>query len=175
MTQMLERVSVRRLGPGDAASYALLRSRALTEHPEAFRSSVEEETLARDLVARRLASDPRTPHDIVIGAFDEKVLVGVVGMSVDPRVKTRHRGHVFGMHVAAERAGQGLGRALLAALVTHARSCAGVDSLVLTVTDGNAHAQRLYERAGFTTFGVEPGAIRVGGVSHAKRHMLCML
>ena len=45
------------------------------------------------------------------------------------------------------------------------------DSLVLTVTDGNAEAQQLYEAAGFRAIGVEPDAIRVGGNSYAKTHM----
>jgi hypothetical protein len=47
----------------------------------------------------------------------------------------------------------------------------GVQRLVLTVTEGNAHARRLYERAGFRSFGIEPDAIRVEGRSYAKNHM----
>lgn len=175
MTRELEQPRVRRLGPADAPAYGPLRRRALGEHPEAFRSSVEDEALAPDLIERRLAGDPRTPHDLVLGTFDGQVLVGMAGMSVDPRIKTRHRGHVFGMYVAAEHAGRGRGRGLLEALLAHAHTCAGVDSLALTVTDGNAHAQRLYERAGFVTFGIEPDAIRVGGRAYAKRHMLRVL
>ena len=42
---------------------------------------------------------------------------------------------------------------------------------MLTVTEGNGAAQRLYEAAGFRSFGIEPDAIRVGARSHAKNHM----
>jgi ribosomal protein S18 acetylase RimI-like enzyme len=74
------------------------------------------------------------------------------------------------MYVAGEVARQGVGRALLEALIAHARA-AGIESLVLTVTEGNADAQRLYAAAGFACFGIEPDAIRVAGRSRAKNHM----
>lgn len=176
MNQVVVPLVIRRLEVADGAAYRSLRQRGLVEHPEAFRSSAEEEAAsAPGMLERRLGTDPRAPHDVVLGAFEADTLVGIVGMSVDPRLKVRHRGHVFGMYVPAEHMGRGVGGALLDALLRHARSCAGIDSLVLTVTDGNARPQRLYERAGFVTFGVEPGAIRVEGRYRAKRHMLCML
>ena len=74
------------------------------------------------------------------------------------------------MYVAPEATGGGAGRALLAALLAHARS-EGLRSLVLTVTEGNASAQHLYRSVGFRSFGIEPDAIRIDGHSYAKNHM----
>lgn len=51
------------------------------------------------------------------------------------------------------------------------RGANGLESLVLTVTEGNTRAQRLYEAAGFRSFGIEPDAIRVEGRPCAKNHM----
>jgi len=166
-------VSVRRLGAGDAALYRELRQRALAEHPEAFSSSVEDEArVAPDLLARRLAPRPEVPHDAVFGAFEGDRLIGLAGLAVDPRAKVRHRGRVFGMYVARECAGRGVGAMLLAALIEHARRAVELDSLVLTVTAGNDSARRLYERAGFASFGLEPGAVRVDGLAFDKVHMV---
>jgi ribosomal protein S18 acetylase RimI-like enzyme len=165
-------VTIRPLRSGEAARYHALRQRGLTEHPEAFTSSAEEEAATPDKAARRLARDPRAPHDVVLGAFDGDQLVGVIGMCVDPRIKARHRGHVFGMYVAREFARCSVGTQLVEALVEHARSCEGLDALVLTVTAGNDGARRLYERAGFIAFGCEPGAIRVAGRPYDKLHMI---
>jgi ribosomal protein S18 acetylase RimI-like enzyme len=165
-------VSIRRLGSDDAARYHALRQRGLAEHPEAFTSGAEEEAGSMDMVAKRLAGDSRAPHDVVLGAFDGGELVGVVGMFVDPRAKARHRGHVYGMFVAAEAARRGIGARLVDALVAHAGGCGDLDALVLTVTAGNEGAQRLYERAGFEAFGREPGAVRVMGRSYDKVHMI---
>ena len=74
------------------------------------------------------------------------------------------------MYVAPEAKGRGTGRALLDTLMAQARA-AGFELLVLTVTEGNTSAIRLYERAGFRSFGLEPLAIKVGGRAFSKNHM----
>ncbi|WP_430591634.1 N-acetyltransferase family protein [Humidisolicoccus flavus] len=71
------------------------------------------------------------------------------------------------MGVGAEHRNRGVGRALLDALVTEARTRA-VPALSLSVEDGNGAARRLYERAGFTVVGREGDSdvmvLRVGEV-----------
>lgn len=156
---------IRRLAPADALLYRSLRLRALREHPDAFTSSyAEDRAHPPEVAAARLAAHA------FWGAYRGGELYGFVGLEREARAKNRHKATVVGMYVAPEAAGQGVGRALLEALVAHARA-EGVQRLVLTVTDGNAHAQRLYERAGFRSFGTEPDAIRVEGRSYAKNHM----
>ena len=104
------------------------------------------------------------------GAFDAAALWGIAGLEPEQRAKNRHKATVVGMYVAAEAAGRGVGRALVEAVVRDARAT-GIELLVLTVTEANHNATRLYQRAGFRSFGVEPDAIRVGGRSFAKKHM----
>jgi ribosomal protein S18 acetylase RimI-like enzyme len=159
------------LGITDAPAYRALRLRALREHADAFTSSFEEEA-ERPLAdtIQRLSN----PAERLWGAFDGPQLVGMVGISHETRLKNRHKAHLVGMYVAPEHAGQGVGAALVAAVVQHA-AARQLALLVLTVTDGNHAAQALYERAGFVSFGVEPDAIRVNGVSLGKRHMALQL
>ena len=160
-------MQIRRLAAADAPAYRALRLRALREHPDAFTSSYEEDVNHPLQVALgRLTA----PSYAFWGAFQGSELYGMVGLEHEGRAKNRHKGTVIAMYVAPEVTAQGVGRALLEALVTHARG-AGIASLVLTVTEGNAHAQRLYAHAGFRSFGVEPDAIRVAGRSFAKNHM----
>lgn len=160
-------MQIRRLAAADAPAYRALRLRALREHPDAFTSSYEEDVKHPLQVALgRLTA----PSYVFWGAFQGSELYGMVGLEHEGRAKNRHKGTVIAMYVAPEVTAQGVGRALLEALVTHARG-AGIASLVLTVTEGNAHAQRLYAHAGFRSFGVEPDAIRVAGRSFAKNHM----
>lgn len=163
-------VSIRPLAPGDFAAYRAVRLRGLAEHPEAFTSSFDEESTAEGdaRIARRLAPSPQSPHDGMLGAFDGATLVGTVGITVDMRAKTRHRGLVVGMYVVPERAREGIGRALVDAIIERARATPGIDSLMLTVTEGNDGARRLYERAGFAVVGREPEAVRVNGTAHDK-------
>ena len=163
----------RRLVPADAETYRTLRLRGLAEHPDAFTSSHDEET--RRPLADTLARLQPDGAEIVWGAFAERALVGVVGLGRERRAKGRHKAVVFGMYVVPEHAGTGVGAALLAHVIGEARRMADLEQLVLTVTDTNARARRVYERLGFRTFGIEPRAIRVGDDYFAKNHMILFL
>lgn len=160
-------MDIRRLTPADADAYRALRLRALRDHPEAFTSSWEEDCAKPPAdSAARLAS-PQQRH---WGAFDGATLQGIVGLELLPRAKERHKGHVVGMYVAPECAGKGVGKALLAAVLAAAEDL-GLSDLVLTLSEGNAAALRLYQAAGFVAFGTEPRAIRVDGRAIGKIHM----
>lgn len=167
--------TIRPLVAGDLGAYRSLRLRGLAEHPEAFTSSATEEAAKpADALARRLAADPARPHDAVFGAFEGDTLVGLCGIEVDMREKVRHKGHVFGMYVPADRTGRHVGGALMDRAIEHARA-AGLRQLVLTVTAGNAPARRVYERAGFAMCGREPQAVRIGDRAYDKLTMILFL
>ena len=163
---------VRPLGPTDAPAYRTLRLRGLREHPDAFTSSYEED-VDKPLAATeaRLGADSGTT---MWGAFVDGALVGGIGLVREPRRKGRHKADIVAMYVQPEHARRGIGRALLAAAIAHARA-AGIEQLALTVTLGNAAARRLYASAGFATFGVEPRAIKLGDAYYAKEHMQLQL
>ncbi len=163
-------MEIRRLGPDDASDYRAVRMRALWEFPEAFTSSWEEdEKQPIEAWEVRLSGE----NVIFWGAYDAGKLSGLVGLQRETRAKNRHKGSVIGMYVSQEYFGAGMGRALIEALIAHARS-AGLELLVLTVTEGNTVATNFYEAAGFRSFGIEPHAIQVEGRYHGKNHM-CML
>jgi GNAT superfamily N-acetyltransferase len=165
-------VNIRQLTPADAPIYRAFRLRGLREHPDAFTSSFEEEA-TRPLVVteQRLAAGGDT---CILRAFDDDVLAGAVGLTRETRRKSAHKGTLIAMYVQPELARRGIGRALVAAIIAHART-SGLEQLVLTVTASNVHARTLYASAGFATFGVEPRAIAVDGVYYAKEHMTMRL
>jgi ribosomal protein S18 acetylase RimI-like enzyme len=169
-------VQVRRLLPEHAEVYQALRLRGLREHPEAFTSSYEEDQ-ARPLAAAlvRLTPSPALPHDAFFGAWQGQVLVGVVGVQGRYRMKERHTATVVGTFVVPEVRGMAVGDALMQALLAHAGACPELSQLDLTVTAGNGHAQRLYERFGFGVWGVYPTAVCVNGVFADKVHMVLKL
>jgi len=158
---------IRRLGPDDAPAYRALRLRALWEFPQAFTSSHEEdEKVPLEATVKRLGSS----HQKFWGAYEGGELCGIVGLDRETRAKNRHKATVVGMYVAHEHMGRGIGRALLDALIGDAKA-SGLELLVLTVTHAEGSARRLYERAGFRSFGIEPRAIKVDGHYYAKNHM----
>lgn len=171
-------VLIRRLTLSDAPAYRALRLRAFHDHPEAFTSSYEEEA-GKPLshAQERLALDSPAWF---WGAFvldpllPARRLVGSVGFEQGQRLKTRHKAVVLGMFVAPEQARRGLGRALLDALLTEARAST-LELLVLTVTCGNHGAEQLYLDAGFASYGIEPGAIKIAHQRFDKNHMFLRL
>ena len=169
---------VRRLTVSDAPAYRALRLRAFHDHPEAFTSSYEEE--ARKPLSyseQRLAASSSAWF---WGAFVPDppsaagLLVGSVGLDREQRIKNRHKAVVIGMYVAPEQARRGVGRALLDALLAGARA-SDLELLVLTVTRGNQGAEQLYLDAGFVSFGIEPGAIKLAHRRFDKNHMFLQL
>ncbi len=132
---------IRVLGPDDAAAYQALRLRGLREHPEAFTSSAEQDAdqpLA--WAQRRLTPDVGRPDDFFLGAFDASMLSGIVGLEGRYRLKDRHNATLIGMYVPQERAGAGIGGALVQALVARARATLLLMQIDLTVTAGNQRA-----------------------------------
>jgi len=164
-------VIIRALTAEDAEAYRAFRLRGLREHPDAFRSDFEQER-AKGLEFSRA----RLAENLFLGAFDPGGrLLGALGLVLDRAVKTRHVATLIAMYVVPEASRRGIGRALLDALVMRTRGIDGVEQLLLTVTDSNAPAKRLYESAGFEVFGVEPRAIKVGDRYFDKAHMILLL
>jgi ribosomal protein S18 acetylase RimI-like enzyme len=63
--------------------------------------------------------------------------------------------------------GQGVGRALLSALITAART-RRIETLTLDLRGDNVRAAALYESAGFTRYGTLPGFVAVGDRRYDK-------
>ena len=89
-------------------------------------------------------------------------LVGLVGLQIRTGAKERHKARLFSMYVDAAHRGSGLAQQLIEAVIAGARE-AGALVLQLSVAAGNAPAQRLYRRMGFTVYGIERRSLRVGG------------
>ena len=149
---------IRILTPGDAAAYQALRLHGLRESPAAFGSTYESEVdTPPEQIAERLA---RGAENVIFGAFDDDGrLVGLAGLGR----QTRHRAGVWGMYVAPEARARGVGRALMEALIAHARTLPGLERLTLGVEAGNEAARALYHSFGFVTYGTEPQAYKLDG------------
>lgn len=160
---------VRRLTPQDTASYRSLRLSALREAPTAFGSSHEEEAaVPLQTMADRLTAHP---DQGAFGAFDGDRLFGMVTLRREDKRKLRHKGMIYGLYVAPEGRGRGMGRALLSQALVLAGSVSELLQVNLSVNAGNVAAIALYESLGFQTFGREPGALRIDGVLHDELHM----
>ncbi|MQS16922.1 GNAT family N-acetyltransferase [Streptomyces kaniharaensis] len=169
-------VVIRRLRVADAERYREFRLTALRETPSAFTSSHEEER-EKPVAAtvRRLAEAERGPGAL-LGAFDvDGELVGTAGLRVPGRRQERHKATLFGMAVARAAGGRGVGRALVERSLERAAGDRELRQVLLTVSEGNDPAIRLYTSCGFEVWGREPQAVLVDGRAVTKLHMVRLL
>jgi RimJ/RimL family protein N-acetyltransferase len=148
-----------------------LRLRALQDAPEAFSSSYEEtvQTPLPDLVEQQRARI--STENVVFLAQEDSEFVGITGLYRETRLKTKHKGHIWGVYVLPEWRGRGIARVLMQRAIAYARGWAGLQLLHLSVTAGNTAALRLYESLGFVTWGTQPKALYVDGVYFDEHHM----
>jgi ribosomal protein S18 acetylase RimI-like enzyme len=158
-------VTVRRLGDGDYEAMREVRLEGLRLNPECFGADLEiEEAMTREQWLSRLASA------FTFGAYVGETLGGVAVFARPRSKKTAHTGELGAMYVRAGFRGQGLGDALIEAIVDHAVKV--VEQIKLTVNAENAHAIGLYERHGFRAIGKYPNSLRVGGRDYDELIMI---
>ncbi|ROL72858.1 GNAT family N-acetyltransferase [Pseudomonas protegens] len=161
-------LQIQRLTPDDVEQYRALMLEAYDRHPQAFTSSVRErEKLPLAWWAARLDGE----LDLLLGAFSEGHLLGIVGLAFELREKARHKATLFGLYVTGEQRSSGLGYRLVQSLLAEAADHEGLRLVQLTVTAGNDAALSLYRRCGFVQFGLEPQAVCVGEDYLDKIHM----
>ena len=155
-------MNIRVLNEADADMYQSLRLSALQTNPESFGSTYEREVqFSVEMVRERV----RPAEDrYVLGAFAEDgSLEGIVRFMRDTDLKSKHKGNIYGMYVAPEVRGQGVGKALMAEAIERAKEFEGVEQIHLQVVSTNGSAKKLYESLGFETYGVEPRALKANG------------
>lgn len=165
---------LKQLQASEAELFHRFRLRGLRECPAAFGSTYDEEAaLSAAAVRERF---PCTAENFVLAAFDEQEqLIGVAGFFRLEALKVRHKGVVWGMYVAAEGRGGGIGQALLAGIIERCRSLAGLEQILLDVVLPNDAARQLYLRSGFRVAALEEAAMKHDGVYYAVEHMVLHL
>ena len=154
-------MEIRFLIAEDASEWSRLRVEALERDPAAFSSSVEEhQALPIEEIQKRLSANP---NSFIVGAFEERHLVGMARFQREIGPKTRHKGRVWGVYGTASKRGQGLGRRLMRALLDRATDIGGLEQVLLSVTSTQTEALALYRSLGFERFGTEPRALNING------------
>jgi ribosomal protein S18 acetylase RimI-like enzyme len=162
MPQPFPKVNLRFLAAEDAAIYTEIRREALEHDPEAFSSSTEEhERLTLAEITSRLTAN--SPNNFVAGVFANGRLLGTAGFYRETGPKVRHKGHIWGVYLAGELRGKGIGRRMMEAIIHRATTLEGLEQIMISVAASQAPAISLYRSLGFVPFGTEPNALKVNG------------
>ena len=164
---------IRALTPEDAPAFQALRLRGLRECPEAFASSHEEEvgTLPTE-IERRLKPKP---DSAIIGAFRDGELLALTGVQREGMAKLAHKAFIWGVYVAPEARGSGVGRKVVGHALNYAAESLGVRQVNLGVNTKNTAAVALYGKLGFVQYGLERGFLLVAGELHDEYQMVCVV
>jgi ribosomal protein S18 acetylase RimI-like enzyme len=154
-------LEIRRLSEQDAAIYWHLRLEALEREPLSFAETPEEhrQSTVED-VAKRLKDNP--DDNFVMGACLNGEWVGMAGFFRYQRAKARHKGRIWGVYLRESCRGQGIGRALLVALLEQIRACPGLEQVSLVVVNELVAARALYRSLGFEVYGLESHGLKIG-------------
>jgi ribosomal protein S18 acetylase RimI-like enzyme len=126
-----------------------------------------------DEMARRIGDDP--DYNFIVGAFLDGELAGTAGFFRERKLKTRHKGQIWGVYVTDRLRGEGVGRMLIQDLISRASGVEGLEQLVLGVTTSNTAAVRLYTSLGFQSFGCERNSLKIGNTYYDTGHMTLFL
>jgi diaminopimelate decarboxylase len=143
-------VRIRAAAPRDADGFLALYRDIVTED----RFLRVERVLRSVRETKRRFRRSRTPNEAFLLATEGDRIVGWISIAREPFAVIRHVA-TFGMAVAADRRGRGIGAALLADALRWAREV-GVEKVELSVFPENRSALALYRRFGF----VEEGRLR---------------
>ncbi len=159
---------IRKLTANDASAFQALRLEGLANHPCEFGTAYEEE-------AELPSSDieGRLENGQIYGAFVDGKLAAIAGFRRFDRLKKRHKAELFGVYVGKGARGKKLGEAVVRHVIEIAKN--DVEQLLATVASLNHPAKALYAKLGFTLFGHEPRAHKVGNNYFDQDHLVLML
>jgi ribosomal protein S18 acetylase RimI-like enzyme len=164
-------VEIRLFTEQDAQVLWDLRMLALETDPWSFVDSPEElRTISVEEFATRLRSD--NAENFIVGAFEQRTPVGMVGCYQEVPLKRRHKAWIWGVFVKPAARGRGIAKSLMQAAIQRAKAIDGVDIIMLTVSVDQQAPRKLYEALGFRSIGVEPKGIKIGNQHHDEEHMV---
>lgn len=137
-------MEIQRLTPGEGPRLRTIRLRALRDAPDAFASTFAE--------ADALPPDAWEQQLVELATFVAVLDQSDVGMARGATLDDELVGFLISVWVAPEARSQGIGEALIDAVVAWARQ-SGLERLLVDVGDENDAAVALYARKGFAPTG----------------------
>lgn len=156
--------------------YQKLRIKAVTDTPQAFLATVDEETNKPEEVWRKRLQDSLDVNgQFLVFAEDHGELVGLMGAFREENVKVCHTATVVSVYVDPLYRGQGISSLLMEALLGMISRDTKIIRLELMVVTTQEAAIALYKKSGFEMIGMVHKEVYVDGVYYDEYIMEKML
>lgn len=163
-------ITVRPVRAEESDALYRMRLRSLVEDPDAFDQTVADaETKGVKPLADILALAAVGRELVLFGEIDGRT-AGLLFVSRSQRPRSQHRARLWGMWVAPQARGHGLGTALIMEAVTWCRA-QGAEMVDLWVVTDHLNAIRVYERVGFRICGTTRDGMRWQGIPQDEHQM----
>lgn len=155
---------VRPLEIEDFPAFLEIQREALVQAPEVFGSDYDWfEGLSILSKEQRFEKYLNYPYQFMLGAVEDTgKIIAMIGYSGNETSKLRHKGRIWGLYVRTDSRGMGLATTLVESVLDVAREVLGVKQVQLAVSTHNTATYGLYLRLGFTVYGTEVGAMKIG-------------
>lgn len=165
-------ISIRTLGSEDFDAFRKMRFEALATSPNSFFTLLqEEEGKGPEEYYQCFSDTANASNDCMFGLFDGERLIGLTGLTREPRTKRQHIAWIRSVYVTPEYRGRQFGKMLVQHAIDNARMVEGIQVLHLSVESGNTAAKNTYLSLGFTVWGVEHPAAIYNGVEYGEDYM----
>jgi ribosomal protein S18 acetylase RimI-like enzyme len=157
-----------RLKPEKWQLYKQLRLESLLNDPQAFGPTYASTLQNPDSFWQGRLQDAQVgERSWLLFAREGDRLVGMIGAFREAGGEAGgETAHIVSVYVSPDRRGQGIGRALMEAILAEVSQQAGIRKAVLGVTQTQAAAVALYKRFGFQVVGEKSGVMS-DGLTHA--------
>ena len=155
---MNNKISFQILNKTNMEEYKRIRLEGLKNSPLNFGSSFEEESLFND---EKWISRLSNNNALTFGALIESKLVGVVTLTLNTRLKTKHTAEIHAMYVSKMHQRKGIGFKLINSLIEYSKDLKTIEQITLSVEKENESAIKLYRRSGFIKFAEVPSSLKV--------------
>lgn len=150
----MHHIRIQPLSVEEWEKYKRIRLDALKSNPTSFASTYEETLRYSDEVwQNRLNRKKQDDNSIMLFAFDEQKIIGLVGIYWRDRQMIKHIAEVHGVFVNPAYRRQGVAKLLMEKIIAKVKKHQQFAKLKLQVNTLNVSAIKLYQSVGFKIVG----------------------
>jgi RimJ/RimL family protein N-acetyltransferase len=154
-------VTLRTPGAGEGGKLLKAMRQIIAETHETLILLPEEFTLTEEQEEKFIQRHYQGHKNVIIVAEVNGEIIGMLDLATAPRYRINHYGE-FGMTIAKQYQGLGIGKEILKTLIKWAKEVAQLEAIRLRVHANNKPARAVYEAVGFKEEGRQLKAIKKG-------------